>query len=109
MKKYLIDYPRMLERELELMKESALLASNKATILEYKRYSEIQNHSIPRIQRALSILRYTGLFLKKPLQNSNKAESCFKSTAFTTLIPNGHKESRNSLKPSKNEKYDSNQ
>lgn len=65
-------YDKKLQKEIELLKISTLSEGDKALILEFKKYLEINNFSKPRIIKLLNKLRLISIMFGKNFKDINK-------------------------------------
>jgi hypothetical protein len=70
MKKYLQDYDKQLERELERVK--AMPNNDSKLLLKYHNSMISNEISVPRLLRATAILRMAREFIQKPFSEANR-------------------------------------
>ena len=79
MKRYLIDFEHLVNRQIELLKAEPITKANKSLILEFKDFNLLNSVSLPRIVRQIGTLRLIALFIKKDFSKATKKD-------FETLI-----------------------
>ncbi|MFA4855992.1 MAG: tyrosine-type recombinase/integrase [archaeon] len=72
MKEYIHPYEHNLAREIERVKESQILESNKELILKFHQHNLAQGISMPRMERQTSVLRKTACQMKKDFKALTK-------------------------------------
>lgn len=74
MKTYLVDYDKLVNRQIALLEESTISKQNKAFILKFKDHNLMNNVSRPRIIRQLGTLRLIAEHLKRDFTNATKED-----------------------------------
>ncbi len=74
MKKYLVDYDKMLERELSRLKDCNLCKVDKDSIFRYHTHCISNGISIPRVLRSVSMLRIAGDAIGKPFGKAGRED-----------------------------------
>ncbi len=65
MREYIHPYKHNLEKEIQRVKDSKMLASNKQLILKFYKHNMAQELSLPRMERQTSVLRKVAEWQKK--------------------------------------------
>lgn len=74
MKTYLLDYDKLVNRQIALLEESAICKQNKALILKFKDHNLMNNVSLPRIIRQLGTLRLVAEHVKTDFPKATKED-----------------------------------
>lgn len=74
MKKYLVDYSALLQREIKRITDSRMYSYDRKTILSYYLHCQSNGISKPRILRSLSMLRMASEFIQKSFMKASRED-----------------------------------